>query len=166
MNATLYHGTTESRALEIQRAGFRSVSILDELKNLADEYDVDTDLLLSNLQKDQRFVVAPNRGDTAFFSGLFDYAASYASRGPEVLWEGLVYIYRIRHPEIGVDWNQSDELHWWVLRERLGDPPVVVEVTIPEAQLPCTIEEAERSIDMPIATPIPPSAFVSSVPVP
>lgn len=37
-------------------------------------------------------------------------------------------VYRIRHPHVGFDWNQSYEGHLWVLAHRLLDPPVVVEV--------------------------------------
>ena len=60
-----------------------------------------------------------------------DQAGGWANRAPEVTWEALCSVYRLRHPDLGDDWNQSDEGHFWVLAQQMPDPPVIIAATAP-----------------------------------
>jgi hypothetical protein len=130
----LYHGTTLSRARKICVEGFVAVSPSEEIFRLSNAYGVDSEVVVASMEEWGRFSVLPGR-ESVFYSTVgFDHAASYAQRAPEVRWETLCSIYRLRHPELGDFWNDSDELHWWVFLQLMDDPPAVVTLSLPEVK--------------------------------
>jgi hypothetical protein len=165
MEALLYHGTTESRASSIRQNGFAPAPVSDQLKHLAAQHQVNYETLIALMTQAGRFATSQGRDQCVWFTGQHERASSYAQRAPEFVWEGLVCIYRLRH-SLGDDWNQSDPLHWWVLRHRLDDSPVVITASIPEGQLPCRAEDAKYQIDLALTPPMPPSIVTSVERVP
>lgn len=124
---SVFHGTRRSFAEEISKVGFAPISVADQLQAVAVDHDVALEDLLSDLETYGRFAILDPRPNSIYFVGDRDRAGSWADRAPEATWEALWAVYRIRHPQLGDDWWQSDEGHWWVLAQRLADPPVVVE---------------------------------------
>jgi hypothetical protein len=155
MAVTLYHGTTASRADQIVRGGFVSKRMADEIGAVALEYDISFDELNNFLAQQDRFATSANREDRVWFAGSLILAASWAQRSPEVRWEALTCVYRLRHPELGDYWNQSDALHWWLLRERLEDPPVVVTVAVDDdlTDFPASLISKLPDIHLPAPQP-------------
>jgi len=73
--------------------------------------------------------------DKLYFSSHMMHAKSYATRAPEFFWEALWAVYVMRHPEVGSEWNQSDEGHAWVLSQMRHDSPVVLHIEVSEELL-------------------------------
>lgn len=127
----VFHGTRVSMAERIMRDGFAPLPVSELIEAVAVAHDVTVDALMADLQTYNRFAVVDPRTDTVFTTGNPVKAGSWADRAPEATWEALWAVYRIRHPELGWDWNMSDEGHLWVLAQRLADPPAVLEATAP-----------------------------------
>lgn len=127
----IFHGTRTSLAERILRNGFAPLAVTDQIKKVAEEYSVSMDDLMGDLKAYNRFAVVDPRPDTVFVTGDAVRAGSWADRAPEATWEALWAIYRIQHPEVGWNWNMSDEGHLWVLAQRLDDPPAVLEASAP-----------------------------------
>jgi hypothetical protein len=137
----LYHGTSSSRAAMIQQYGFQNPDLDSELAKVASQYNVSHASLQTQLSNLGRIVTSRLDEKKVYFSSHFLHAASYATRAPEFYWEALWAIYVLRNPELGFNWNQSDEGHAWVLSQLQTDPPVVMHVEIPADTLG---EDAER----------------------
>jgi hypothetical protein len=118
-------------AERILRDGFAPLPVSTQIEAVAAEYDVPVDDLMQNLKAYNRFAVVDPRPDTIFVTADEVKAGSWADRAPEATWEALWAFYRICNPEVGWDWNMSDEGHLWVLAQRLDDPPVVLEASAP-----------------------------------
>jgi hypothetical protein len=131
----LYHGTTLSRARQIELEGFTAQPPGSEIVRLAEIHDVDPGELRDFMEKGNRFSVLPERTDDCYFTKSFKNAASYAQRAPEITWEALISIYQMKVPSVGENWNQSNELHWWVFLQRIDDPPSVLTVEPPAGKL-------------------------------
>lgn len=127
----IYHGTRVSMAERIMRDGFAPPPVSELIEAVAADHDVTVDALRADLKAYNRFVFADPRTDTVFTTGNQVKAGSWADRAPEATWETLWAVYRIRHPELGWDWNPSQEGHLWVLAQRLADPPAVLEAMAP-----------------------------------
>ncbi|SIG33081.1 Uncharacterised protein [Mycobacteroides abscessus subsp. abscessus] len=127
----IYHGTRVSMAERIMRDGFAPPPVSELTEAVAADHDVTVDALLGDLEAYKRFAVVDPRTDTVFTTGNAVKAGSWADRAPEATWEALWGVYRIRHPELGWDWNSSQEGHLWVLAQRLADPPAVLEAMAP-----------------------------------
>jgi hypothetical protein len=39
-------------------------------------------------------------------------------------------VYRLQHPDLSLNWNQSDSGHFWVTAAQAADPPVVLELRV------------------------------------
>ena len=131
----MFHGTRRSCALEIRKSGFAPRPVMEQLRSVAEDHGLTVEEVIADLEKHGRFAIADPRPDTIYLVGDQNRAASWADRAPEATWEALWAVYRIRHPHVEVDWNQSDEGHLWVLANRLQDPPVVVEIEAPVGKL-------------------------------
>ena len=121
----LYHGTTLNRAKRIQLEGFQSLGSDELLEEISFLHSIPIGELRIMLQ--DRFAMADNRDGLVCFTEDFGQASSYAQRAPEIQWEALTQIYRKCH-DLGREWNLSDELHWWVTKQMMNDPPVVIEI--------------------------------------
>lgn len=125
---TVFHGTTWSAAQRITRGGFEPRSVSALVAEVSAETGVDPDAIAEDLTAYSRFaVIDPARSDTVSLATDRPLAPSWAQRAPEARWEALWAVYRIAHPELGYDWNTSDEGHWWVMSRMVGDPPVLIE---------------------------------------
>ena len=137
----LFHGTSSSRAAMIQQYGFQNPDFDSELAKLASAHCVSHASLQTQLLDLRRFVTSRHGDQKIYFSTHLMHAASYATRAPEFYWEALWAIYVLRNPELGFNWNQSDEGHSWVLSQMQTDPPVVLHVEVPVELLG---EDAEK----------------------
>ena len=137
----LFHGTSSSRAEMIRQHGFQNPDFDSELAKLASAHGVSHASLQTQLLDLRRFVTSRHGDQKIYFSTHLMHAASYATRAPEFCWEALWAIYVLRNPELGFNWNQSDEGHAWVLSQMQTDPPVVLHVEIPGELLG---EDAEK----------------------
>ncbi|MCV7127385.1 MULTISPECIES: hypothetical protein [Mycolicibacterium] len=127
----IFHGTRASLAEPILCGGFAPLPVTKQIEDVAAQYDVSMDDLMEDLKAYNRFAVVDARPNTAFVTGDAVKAGSWADRAPEATWEALWAVYRIQNPEIGWDWNMSDEGHLWVLAQRVDDPPAVLEARAP-----------------------------------
>lgn len=128
----LYHGTSESRAEVVCREGFKHPNLDSEIHTIANRYKIESDVLRRQLSELGRFSSFRNDDKKVYFSSHIMHAASYATRAPEFYWEALWGVYTIWNPELGLNWNQSDEGHAWVLSQMQSDPPVILHIDVPE----------------------------------
>lgn len=131
----VFHGTRASMAERIMRDGFAPRSVRQQIQAVGVVYDVTVDALIADLEIYNRFAIVDPRPETTFVTGHPVKAGSWADRAPEATWEALWAVYRIRHPEVGWDWNMSNEGHLWVLAQRLDDPPAVLVAEVPLGKL-------------------------------
>lgn len=131
----LFHGTTAKAAKLIREQGFRPRDVRATVELIARENDKTVDELWDDLKRMCRFVTMRQPGDRVFLIDDFSTAQSYASRGSEAEWEALWAVYRLNHPSLGAAWNGSQEGHWWVMKHRLNDVPVVLTCEVPVALL-------------------------------
>ena len=124
----VFHGTRRSLAERIIQEGFGHLSVTEQLQQVASQYSIALGVLKEHLAANGRFVSTDDRAGTVSFAPLRLKAGSWANRAPEATWEALWSVYRIRHPELGHYWNQSNEGHLWVTAQQLDDPPVVITV--------------------------------------
>ncbi|MGW6375004.1 hypothetical protein ACWFRB_02910 [Rhodococcus sp. NPDC055112] len=103
----------------------------EQVRAVAEDHGLQADEVIADLEKHHRFAILDPRPNRVYVVGDADRAGSWVDRAPEATWEALWAVYRIRHPHVGFDWNQSYEGHLWVLAHRLMDPPAVVEVVAP-----------------------------------
>lgn len=129
--ATVFHGTRVSLAKQIVADGFAPLPISEQIYEVAATFDMTVDALMADLRAYNRFAIADPRPDTVFVTGNRVKAGSWADRAPEATWEALWAVYRIRHPEVGWDWDSSQEGHLWVRAHRLDDPPAVLQAVSP-----------------------------------
>ena len=183
---TVFHGTTAGRAARIQAHGFEAPSIDKDLRRLADLHGVDFAALRGLVESESPVGYGHNqdRRGSGYFAASKETAASYASRGPEYLYHGLSFIYRLLHPDLEEEgeraWWHIDRLNWWVLRQRFDDPPVVMTVSFPEGTIPSLFkytmpqEDAESlrqqglygPVDIPLELPLTNAINESVEPVP
>ena len=131
----LFHGTSRSRAARIREFGFEYPDFDSEIEEISRRYEVRSVVLEAKLRKLGRIVSTRHDDKRIYFSSHLMHAASYATRAPEFYWEALWAVYVIRNPELGFDWNQSDEGHAWVLSQMQSDPPVIIHVDVAEEVL-------------------------------
>jgi hypothetical protein len=131
----VFHGTRRSSALAIFEHGFLPISVAEQIAAVAATHDLAVDTLRSHLEANHRFAHLDQRPGTVSLTADPDQARSWANRAPEGTWEALWSVYRLRHPELGDEWNQSDEGHFWVLAQQISDPPVFVSATAPLGRL-------------------------------
>jgi hypothetical protein len=128
----LFHGTTQSRAKNICANGFCEFDLQREINTTADTLGIPPAQILQKLTSMGRFSVSRETDSMVYLSTSFNHAASYATRSPEVVWECLWAVFLLRNSELGINWNQSNEGHYWVLRTMEADPPVVLKLDVEE----------------------------------
>lgn len=131
----VYHGTRRSLAERIVAEGFGHLPVEQQLNDVACRYGIDAATVIEHLADNSRFAATDERSGTVSFTLNPAKAAGWANRAPEATWEALWTIYRLGHPELGHDWNQSDEGHLWVIAQQLHDPPVVMTVAAAMSEL-------------------------------
>lgn len=127
----VFHGTRVSMAERIVADGFAPLPVSAQIEAVAAGHDVPVEALQADLREYGRFAVLDPRPGTVFVTGNPVKAGSWADRAPEATWEALWAVYRIRHPEVGWYWNNSQEGHLWVLAQRLDDPPAMLLAAAP-----------------------------------
>lgn len=137
----LFHGTSASRANLIREFGFQYPNFESEIEEISRRYEVKADMVQEQLTKLGRIVTSRNDDRKIYFSSHFKHAASYATRAPEFYWEALWAIYITLNPQLGHEWNQSDEGHAWVLSQMQTDPPVILHIEVSDQLLG---QDAER----------------------
>lgn len=132
----VFHGTRQSCAVAIFEQGFRPTPVREQIAAVAATFEVPIQHLFNHLEANDRFAHLDQRA-TGTISLTADpiQAGSWANRAPEASWEALWSVYRLRHPDLGDDWNQSDEGHFWVLAQQISDPPVFITASAPLGQL-------------------------------
>lgn len=128
----LYHGTSASRAAIIRQEGFRRFDREAEWTAVASTFGYTVEELTPTLEKRGSHSVSRDEDEFIYFTTGFAHAASYASRAPEAAWDALWSVFLHDKPELLPKWNLSDDGHWWVLRHRLDDLPVVLSVEVSE----------------------------------
>jgi len=126
----LFHGTSTSRAALIREHGFQYPDFESEIEEISRHYEVGAETLRDQLMRLGRIVTSRDDDRKIYFSSHFQHAASYATRAPEFYWEALWAVYVIWNPQLGFEWNQSDEGHAWVLSQMQSDPPVILHVEV------------------------------------
>lgn len=137
----LFHGTSRSRAARICKFGFEYPDFDSEMEEISRRYELRCDVLQEQLTILRRIVSSRHDDKRIYFSSHLKHAASYATRAPEFYWEALWAVYVIWNPELGTDWNKSDEGHAWVLSQMQSDAPVILHVEVSEDVLG---QDAER----------------------
>jgi hypothetical protein len=117
----IFHGTRVSLAERIIEGGFAPLPVVEQIEAVAAAHNVPVDAVMEDLKAYNRFAIVDERPNIVFVTGNPIKAGGWADRAPEALWA----LYRIRHPEVGWEWNASQQGHLWVLAQRLGDPPAV-----------------------------------------
>jgi hypothetical protein len=115
----LFHGTTLSAAKQILDEGWRALDVSAVVHQVALSHDVDPAEVNQDLASYERFVTGPERGEYASFArDALKAEHHWAQRAPEVVWEALWSIWRIRNgvraPE---PWNTLVAGHAWVWEE-------------------------------------------------
>ncbi len=131
----LFHGTTASRASHIRENGFIKPDFDVEIELISQKYDLPASDIHEQLTALGRFISSRRDDQRIYFSSHLMHAKSYATRAPEFYWEAMWAVYVIRNPELGLEWNQSDEGHAWVLSQMQHDPPVVLHVEVVDDEL-------------------------------
>lgn len=131
LGVNVFHGTRVSMAERIVTDGFAPLPVSTQIEAVAAVHDVPVEALQADLREYGRFAVLDPRPGTVFVTGNQVKAGSWADRAPEATWEALWAVYRIRHPEVGWYWNNSQEGHLWVLAQRLDDPPATLHAAAP-----------------------------------
>lgn len=126
------------------RNGFQQPDLEYEMAEICHRHNVDKAILKNQLEERGRFISFRGIDNKTYFSSHFMHAASYATRAPEFYWEALWSVYLLAHPHLGLDWNQSNDGHAWVLSQMQNDPPVVLHVEVPEIALGAEAERIRR----------------------
>jgi hypothetical protein len=127
----VFHGTRRSSADSILRQGFRPVPVGAQIAAVAERYNVAVETLSAHLKAHHRFAHLDDRPGTVSLTADPDQAGSWANRAPEATWDALRSAYDLLNPELGDEWNQSGEGRFWVLAQKLTDPPVIVAFAAP-----------------------------------
>ena len=85
----------------------------------------------SHLEANYRFAHLDKRPGTVSLTADPNQTGGWANRAPEATRDALGSVYRLLHSDLGDDWSQSDEGHFWVLAQQMTDPPVIIAVTAP-----------------------------------
>lgn len=104
----LFHGTTLEAAEQIRTAGWQARDLLGTVEELAARHEVEVDAVIDDLRRYNRFMfVEADRGRVASFAPNYETAAgSWAQRAPEVEWDALWAIWRIKYS------GETDLYHW------------------------------------------------------
>lgn len=130
----LFHGTTLDAAEQIRAEGWRVRDLAGMVGELATRHEVPVADLIADLHRYNRFMlIEKDRGQVASFTPDIETAAgSWAQRAPEVEWDALWAIWRIKHSgETEMyHWNLDVPGHAWVLEQMAHQKLAVVEVAL------------------------------------
>ena len=131
---SLYHGTTLAAAEQIRAEGWQTRDLTAMVGELAAQHEVAISDVIDDLRRYNRFMlIESDRGRVASFSPDLETAlGSWAQRAPEVEWDALWAIWRIKHS------NETEMYHWnldvpghaWVFEQMAHHKTAVVEVTV------------------------------------
>jgi hypothetical protein len=130
----LFHGTTLQAAQQIRAEGWGARDLTGMVGELATRHEVPVADVIDDLRRYNRFMlIEKNRGQVASLTLDYETAAgSWAQRAPEVEWDALWAIWRIKHSgktEM-YHWNLDVPGHAWVLEQMAHQKLAVVEVAL------------------------------------
>ncbi|HRD10793.1 MAG TPA: hypothetical protein PLI79_02920 [Mycobacterium sp.] len=132
----VYHGTRQSLGAAILRDGFCPTPVADQIAAVAQTYGVPLQAVHDHLTEKHRFsTLHSDRAHTISTTADEYKAGSWAERAPEATWDALRAVFVLTHPDLDDDWAMSDAAEFWVLAQRVDDPPVVVTVQAPMSAL-------------------------------
>lgn len=133
---TVYHGTRRSLADAILRDGFQPTPVGDQTAAIAQEYGVSLGDVQQHLATKPNFSAAdPDRAHTVSTTGDPYKAGSWAERAPEATWDALRAVYLLTHPDDEDRYGNSEAAAFWVMAQRVDDPPAVVSARTPLSAL-------------------------------
>jgi hypothetical protein len=131
---SLFHGTTLDAAEQIRVEGWRARDLTGMVGGLATKHEIPVADVIDDLRRYNRFMlIEKDRGQGASFTADYETAAgSWAQRAPEVEWDALWAIWRIKYSgETEMyHWNMDVPGHAWVLEQMAHQKPAVVEVAL------------------------------------
>lgn len=131
---SLFHGTTLDAAEQIRAGGWQVRDLTAMVGQLATRHGVAVADVIDDLRRYGRFMVTErDRGQVASFTCDPETAAgSWAQRAPEVEWDALWAIWRIKHSgqTAMYHWNQDVPGRAWVLEQMAHQELALVEVRI------------------------------------
>ncbi len=132
MVVPVYHGTRQSLASAIVREGLRPTAVADQIAAVAQTYGVQLSAIQEHLVTTRRFsVLHADRAGTISTTADDYKAGSWAERAPEATWDALRAVFALTHPDLDDDYAISDAAEFWVIAQRIDDPPVVVTMQAP-----------------------------------
>lgn len=137
---SLHHGTIRRLADLIMAKGFEPGSPEVVLTALAEEFQVDPELIRAHEAWDPARRRTYRQDPFVYFSDSFLRASRYARRGPELQHEGFQVVWHLRNPEQVARLSEDDARRrgeeWAKEQMSRREVPVVVEVLCPIALLP------------------------------
>ena len=139
----VFHGTTESLALQIQSGGFEPLSDIPHLlAGLCDGHEIDAGELIQVLEAMGRWLfIQSERTDRVWFASTEPDAFGWAERAPEWRWEALWGIWMIRSGRSEslfsdgyVPW-MDPEASSWAFSQIWHERPAVVVAEVDETAL-------------------------------
>jgi hypothetical protein len=131
---SLFHGTTLEAAVQIRNEGWRARDLTGRIGELARRHDVSVADVVHDLRRYNRFmVIEKDRGEVASFTPDYEAAAGrWAQRAPEVEWDALWAIWRIKYSgeQDMYHWNLDVAGHAWVLEQMAHRNLAVVEIAL------------------------------------
>lgn len=116
-----FHGTTLEAADQIRVGGWQARDLPGMVGELATKHEVPVPDVIDDLRRYNRFMLMEkDRGQVASLAPDYESAAgSWAQRAPEVEWDALWAIWRIKHSgETEMyHWNRDVPGHAWVLEQ-------------------------------------------------
>lgn len=130
----LYHGTRQSRAAAILRDGFRPTPVADQIAAVARTYGTPLKAIYDHPMMEGQFsTLHPDRAGTLSTTADEYTAGRWAQHAPEATSDALRAVFALTHPDI--DYAASAAAVFWVLAQRVDDPPVVIKVGAPISAL-------------------------------
>jgi hypothetical protein len=136
-SVTLFHGTTESRAAQIQEGGWKPEAPARLVESTCSELGRSIRDVMDAMRAQGRYATFAGRTGFVSFATTPYSAASWAQRAPEVRWEVLTTIWNMDNPAAGGVASAVEDYFGWIW-PLLDQDPVVMEVHVPVDQLRMT----------------------------
>lgn len=132
MVVPVYHGTRQSLAAAIKRDGLCPTPVADQIAAVAQAYGLPLKALNDHpLLKSKFSKLHADRAGTISTTGDEYNAGKWAGKAPEATDDALRAAFVMAHPDLNDDYAISDAADFWVLAQRVDDPPVVITLRAP-----------------------------------
>lgn len=133
----LFHGTTATRAAQIQAEGWKPEAPARLVERTCSELGRSIRDVTSAMRAQGRYATFAGRAGFVSFATTPYAAASWAQRAPEVRWEVLTTIWNMDNPDAGGVASAVEAYFGWIW-PHLDHDPVVMEVRLPVDRLRMT----------------------------